>query len=104
VLPEEKAQGQEFLIDIEMALDEDMAGIDDLSSTVDYAGVAGAVASIATSRRYELIETLASEIVDHLLTIEGVRSAEATVKKPNAPLPVEAGWVGVTVRGDRQGA
>jgi len=101
VLSEEKARGQEFLIDVEMALEEGKADVDDLTATVDYAEVASAVATLATSTEYDLLETLASEIVDHLLAIEGVASASVTVKKPNAPLPVEAGWVGVTVRSER---
>jgi dihydroneopterin aldolase len=103
VLPEERARGQEFLIDVEIELEEGMADTDDLPATVDYAEAAGAVASIATSQRYDLIETLAAAIVDHLLSLEGVRSTAVTVKKPNAPLPVEAGWVGVTVRSDKHG-
>lgn len=98
VLPEEKARGQEFLIDVKMVLEEGKADEDDLSATVDYAEVAAAVATLATSTEYDLIETLASEIVEHLLSIEGVAEASVTVKKPNAPMPVEAGWVGVTVR------
>jgi dihydroneopterin aldolase len=101
VTAEEKEQGQEFLLDVEMELDEDAALVDDISATVDYAEVAGAVAQMATSGRYDLIETLAGEIVDHLLTIHGVKEASVTVKKPRAPLPVEAEWVGVTVRRGR---
>jgi len=104
VLPEEKEQGQEFLIDVEIALEEGAASSDDLETTVDYAEVAGAVAGIATSRRYELLETLASELVDHLLVQQGVKAASVTVKKPRARMPVEVGWVGVTIRRERQGS
>ena len=104
VLPEEKEQGQEFLIDVEIALEEGVPCADDLETTVDYAEVAGAVAGIATSRRYELLETLASELVDHLLVQQGVKAASVTVKKPRAPMPVEVGWVGVTIRRERQGS
>jgi dihydroneopterin aldolase len=102
VLPAEKEQGQEFLIDVEITLEEDAAREDDLETTVDYAEVAGAVAGIATSRRYDLLETLASELVDHLLVIQGVKAASVTVKKPRAPMPVEVGWVGVTISRERQ--
>jgi dihydroneopterin aldolase len=101
VTTEEKQNGQEFLLDVELVLDEDKARIDDISATVDYAEVAGAVAGMATESRYNLIETLACDIVDNLLKLEGVKEASVTVKKPDAPLPVEAGWVGVTVRRQR---
>ena len=101
VTRQEKEKGQEFLLDVELVLDEDVAGVDDISATVDYAEVAGTVAGMATSGRYNLIETLACRIVDHLLGLDGVKEAEVTVKKPDAPLPVEAGWAGVTVRSQR---
>jgi dihydroneopterin aldolase len=103
VTEEEKEKGQEFLLNVELALDEDTALTDDISATVDYAEVAGTVARMATSGRYDLIETLACKIVDHLLTFDGVKEAAVTVKKPQAPLPVEADWVGVTVRRGRGG-
>ncbi len=103
VTQEEKGRGQEFLLDVELVLDEEMARTDDLSATVDYSKVAGTVAGMATSSRCNLIETVASDIVDHLLTLDGVKEASVTVKKPDAPLPVEADWVGVRVRREKRG-
>jgi len=97
VLPEEKERGQEFVIDVDFGLDEGMADTDNILSTVDYAAVAQEVASIATSARYDLIETLASQICAYLVSMTGVRDASVTVKKPSAPLLVHADWVGVTV-------
>lgn len=102
VLPEEKERGQEFIIDAEIVLQEGAASSDDLGATVDYSEAAGAMADIATSTRYNLIETLAEKLLDHLLGLEWVRSASVTVKKPGAPLPVEAGWVGVTASRERR--
>jgi len=102
VLPEEKEHGQVFLIDVEMELEEGMAGTDDLPATVDYARVAAAVASMATLERHNLIETLASGIADYLLSLQGVGEAAVTVRKPQAPLPVEAEWVGATVSRRRE--
>ncbi len=98
VLPEEIERGQEFLIDAQMTLVEGAADTDDLDATVDYAGVAEALSGIATSTRYNLLETLAGELVAYLLGLDGVQEASVTVKKPGAPLPVEADWVGVTAR------
>lgn len=101
VLPREQREGQEFLIDIEIELDPGTAMNDDLSSTVDYSRVVEEVASLATGQRYNLIETLASRIVEYLLSHDGVRRASATVKKPHAPLSVPVAWVGVSVTGER---
>jgi dihydroneopterin aldolase len=97
VLDEEKESGQEFLIDMEIDLDEASSREDELAATVDYAEVTEAVAAIATGERFNLIETLAEAVLRYLLDLEGVRSASVTVKKPQAPLAVEAAWVGVTV-------
>ena len=71
VLPEEKENGQDFLIDVDMDLNEAARSDDDLSSTVDYTQVAGSVASIAQGRRYNLIETLAGAIADDLVSLVG---------------------------------
>lgn len=103
VLPEEKERGQEFLIDVEISLQEGDALADRLESTVDYARVAEDVARMATSTRYDLIETLAAELAGFLAGRDGVQAATVTVKKPHAPLAVEVGCVGVTVSRERGG-
>jgi dihydroneopterin aldolase len=97
VLPEEKERGQVFLIDVEFGLEETMASSDGLDSTVDYAEVAASVSEISTSRRYDLIETLASEIAGYVVNLRGVTDVLVTVKKPSAPLPVKAEYVSVKV-------
>lgn len=103
VLDKEKENGQEFLIDIEVEADlAPSAAGDDLSGTIDYAGLAESVALVATGERYDLIESLAYRLADHVLGHERALAATVTVKKPNAPLPVEAAWVGVTVSRRKQ--
>ncbi|HEY5532338.1 MAG TPA: dihydroneopterin aldolase [Candidatus Anoxymicrobiaceae bacterium] len=97
VLPEEQERGQVFLIDVEFGLEETMASSDDLDSTVDYAEVAARVSEISTSRTYDLIETLASEIAGYVVNLRGVTDVLVTVKKPSAPLPVKAEYVSVKV-------
>mgnify|MGYP005852639205 CR=1 FL=1 len=101
VLPVEKARGQRFSIDIELEIDPP-AG-DDLAHTVDYAAVAQKAADIAVGERFELIETLAARIAEELIRKEGVAAAEVTVRKPEALMPVEVEWVGVTVRKSEKG-
>ncbi len=103
VTPGEKESGQTFLLDAEMELEERMAATDDLSSTVDYAAVAQRLAGIATSNRFDLIETLARAALDYLLSLEGVRRARVTVRKPEAPLGVRAAGVAVTAEGGSAG-
>ncbi|MCJ7745796.1 MAG: dihydroneopterin aldolase [Actinobacteria bacterium] len=102
VLSEEREKGQDFLFDVEIEIDSRAAvESDDISETVDYAEVVESVSRMATGERYNLIETLASKIADYLVTLPGARKATVTVKKPEAPLPVSVGWVGVSVSRER---
>jgi dihydroneopterin aldolase len=104
VLPQEKERGQDFLIDVEVGLEPSVTpGEDLLSSTVDYAEVVRLVHREATSRRYNLVETLAGKIAETIIAMEGARTVSVTVKKPEAPLPAEAGWVGARVDLDSSG-
>jgi dihydroneopterin aldolase len=103
VLPSEKAEGQDFLVDLEIEADFSGASQSDaLSATIDYAEVAQSVANIVAGERYELIEALAARIAEHVLSYGGALAVTVTVKKPRAPLPVPAGWVGVRVTRERQ--
>lgn len=105
VTPEERAAGQDFLIDVDIEVDaKEAAERDDLSLTVDYAKAVESAERIATGESFDLIETLASRIADHFLSLDGVARVAVTVKKPHAPLPAPVGWVGVSVsRGRGEG-
>ena len=87
VLPEERRDGQQFLVDLDIHVDTTAAAArDDLSRTVDYAAVAGEVSAIIEGEPVNLIETLAGRIADAVLAHEGVQSVGVTVHKPEAPL------------------
>ncbi|MBK5092353.1 MAG: dihydroneopterin aldolase [Actinobacteria bacterium] len=102
VLPGEMEKGQDFLFDVEIEVDSSAAiEGDDISETVDYTKVADSVSRIATGERYNLIETLAAKIAEYLIALPGARKATVTVKKPEAPLSVSVGWVGVSVSRER---
>ncbi|MFH1151038.1 MAG: dihydroneopterin aldolase [Actinomycetota bacterium] len=102
VTPEEKRNGQDFLIDIEMDLERE-TGTDDIATTVDYAKVAAAVEGIIAEPRCELIETVAERLLDHLFSYPMVRRATVTIYKPDAPMPLEVAHVGVRVTRERPG-
>lgn len=103
VLPEERSQGQVFMIDVRLELSSPVED-DALGSTIDYARVARDVTALATGSSYDLIETLAGVIADGLLADAKVRRAVVTVRKPQAPMPVKVGCVGVTVTRERTGS
>jgi dihydroneopterin aldolase/2-amino-4-hydroxy-6-hydroxymethyldihydropteridine diphosphokinase len=102
VLPEEKAQGQEFVVDVLLDVDLSRAAdTDDLAHTVSYADVAADVVALVEGDPVDLIETLAGRIADAVLARPMVEAAEVTVHKPQAPVGVPFGDVAVTIRRER---
>jgi dihydroneopterin aldolase len=102
VLPEERAAGQEFVVDAIVWLDlEPAASTDDLTLTVNYADLAERLAGIVSGEPVNLIETLAGRLVEACLDDARVNEAEVTVHKPSAPIAVPFTDVAVTIRRGR---
>ena len=103
VLDSERRDGQEFLVDAVLAVDtRPAAATDDLSLTVDYAGLSERLAGIVAGEPVQLIETLAERLAQACLAEPAVRQAEITVHKPNAPISLPFGDVSVTIRRERR--
>jgi 7,8-dihydroneopterin aldolase/epimerase/oxygenase len=104
VFDHERADGQDFVVDVELVLDTAPAArSDDLADTVDYGALAVAVAGIVAGEPVNLIETLAGRIAAACLSDDRVASVEVSVHKPQAPIPLTFGDVVVTItrtRGD----
>lgn len=102
VLPEERQKGQSFVVDIEIGIDvTDAAASDDLAKTVDYALLAGDAVAIVQGKPRDLIETVAAQIAELMLTYDRVDRATVTVHKPHAPVGVPFTDVSVTVERGR---
>ena len=98
VLPDERRDGQDFVVDAVLHLDLRPAGAsDDLSRTVHYGELAQALAAVVAGEPVDLLETLAQRLADVCLADGRVERAEVTVHKPQAPIPLEFGDVAVTV-------
>jgi dihydroneopterin aldolase len=96
--PGEQDQPQPFEIDIALRVDlSAAAGSDDLADTVDYGSVATRAASIVAGRPHRLLESLAGQICDELLTMTGVEEVEVSLRKLRPPLPVDVASVGVVI-------
>lgn len=87
--PEEREQGQHFLVDLVLELDLKAAGTsDDMRQTVDYAAVFGTVRRIVEGSPCKLIETVAERVATAILSAYApVQSVEVMLHKPYAPLP-----------------
>jgi 7,8-dihydroneopterin aldolase/epimerase/oxygenase len=94
----ERAQGQDFVVDVvlDLALGK-AAASDDVADTVHYGELAGALVAVIEGEPVNLIETLADRLVDVCLADARVTAATVTVHKPQAPIPHEFADVAVTI-------
>lgn len=104
VFPEEKREGQPFIVDMTCWLDFSAAAAgDDLTLTVNYAELADAAATIVEGPARDLIETVATEIAeDAMARFPQLFAIEVTVHKPKAPIPRTFGDVAVVARRSRK--
>ena len=94
----EREQGQEFVIDVSVAVDLSAAASgDDLGRTVHYGELAEAVVAAVERDPVDLIETVAERVAAVALGFAGVEEAEVTVHKPQAPISVPFTDVSVTI-------
>ncbi|GAA2791271.1 dihydroneopterin aldolase [Saccharopolyspora taberi] len=104
VFDHEKRDGQDFLVDITVWVD--LAGAaadDDLKQTLHYGELAERAAAIVAGPSRDLIETVAAEIADDIMSDERAHAAEVTIHKPSAPIPLTFADVAVTIRRSRRG-
>lgn len=98
VLDFEKADGQDFVVDVTLEIDLRRAGRSDLlAHTVSYAEVAADIVDVISGPSLDLIESLAEQIAATALRRPLVQSVEVTVHKPQAPVGVPFGDVQVTI-------
>ena len=94
----ERAEGQEFVIDVSVAVDlAAAASVDELERTVNYGELAEAVVAAVERDPVDLIETVAERIAAVALGFPAVEEAEVTVHKPQAPITVPFTDVSVTI-------
>ena len=104
VFEHERANGQDFVIDITVWIDlADAAASDDLADTYDYGALAQLAADIVAGPPRNLIETVGGEIADYVMDDERVHAVEVVVHKPQAPIPQKFADVAVVVRRSRRG-
>ncbi|HXY45306.1 MAG TPA: dihydroneopterin aldolase [Acidimicrobiales bacterium] len=99
VLPEEQERAQPFEVDITIETHiAPAARTDDLSATVDYGLVIAAAVEIVETKRFALLEALASAIADDVLGRNGVEGVTVEVRKLRPPVAADVDSVGVRLR------
>lgn len=102
VFPEERRDGQDFVVDVRLELDTAAAAAsDDLHDTVDYGALADALADVVGGEPVNLLETLVARLLDACLGDSRVDAATVTVHKPQAPITLAFDDVAVTRRRTR---
>jgi 7,8-dihydroneopterin aldolase/epimerase/oxygenase len=95
----ERAQGQEFVVDVALEMDLSVAAdSDDVLDTVHYGELAERLVEVVAGEPVNLLETLADRLATVCLADPRVAAATVTVHKPQAPIPHEFSDVAVTLR------
>ncbi|WP_326549875.1 dihydroneopterin aldolase [Micromonospora sp. NBC_01813] len=103
VYPQERAAGQDFVVDVELTMDlAPAAASDQVEETVHYGELADRLVAVVAGEPVNLIETLADRLVAVCLADERVLAATVTVHKPQAPIAHEFADVAVTLTRSRR--
>jgi 7,8-dihydroneopterin aldolase/epimerase/oxygenase len=88
VNPEERSQGQRFVVDVRIAADlRDAGRSDDLTRTISYSAVYRLVRGIVEGEPRSLIEAVAEEVAATILReFAAARSVAVTVRKPGVAI------------------
>jgi dihydroneopterin aldolase len=104
VFEHERRDGQDFVVDVTVWIDLAAAvASDDLADTLDYGVIAQRAADVVAGPPRNLIETVAAEIAEGVMTDARVHAVEVVVHKPSAPIPLTFHDVAVVARRSRRG-
>jgi dihydroneopterin aldolase len=103
VFDHERANGQEFVLDVTIFVDfAAAAAADDLNATVHYGVVSEEIVAAVKRDPVDLIETLAERVAAVVLAHAAASAVRVTIHKPHAPIAVPFDDVAVTITRDRQ--
>lgn len=104
VNPEEKIEGQNFILDIICEADLTQPCMsDDVNDTVSYAQIIKLVKKIFVAHKYDLIERVAQVVADSVLDgFSQVENVTVTLKKPEAPMKADFEYVAVEIKRSRK--
>lgn len=99
VNPEEKVDGQTFIIDAECSTDLMIpCASDRVEDTVSYAKIVKTLTRVMTENKYDLIERAAQVCADAILwEYPAIVGVKLTLKKPQAPIHAEFDYMAVEI-------
>lgn len=104
VNPEEKENGQNFVIDIDAFVDIDVpCRTDDVEDTVSYAKIIKETVKIFISQKDDLLERASQRVADGLFErFDKIQALRILLKKPEAPIKADFEYVGVEIFRERK--
>ena len=104
VNPEEKENGQNFVLDIDAYVDISKPCVsDNVDDTVSYAKIIKETVRIFVSQKDDLLERAAQRVADGLFAeFERISALRILLKKPDAPIDADFDWVGVEINRKRE--
>ena len=96
---EEKINGQDFIIDAIVKVNNDLESLDDnIENTISYSKLIRLINSVMISKSYDLIESVAYAIEQEIFNkYDSVNEIELTIKKPKAPIKADFDYVAVRI-------
>ena len=99
VYEHENNTGQKFLVDMVVWTDfSRAANSDSIADTISYVDLANIAVELVQGLSNDLIETLATNIADKIIELDGAMAVEVTVHKPQAPIDYPFADVRVVAR------
>jgi dihydroneopterin aldolase len=93
---QERENPQEIVLDLTLSLDLETAGrTDQVESTVDYQKIVEKVESTLSERSFQLLEAVAVQVCQAILSDNRIKSAQVRVRKFPEPLRDRIGYVEV---------
>ena len=98
LMPEEQAQGQVFMVDVDVEADLHRAGhTDEIADTLDYRDLYARVRHVMVEERYRLLEAVAEAVAHRLLEVDRVDAVTVRIRKPHVKLGGPLGYAAVEV-------
>lgn len=104
VNPEEKENGQRFIIDIELYTDISKPALtDNVDDTLSYSAVNKAINRLFNLHKFNLLEKCCDYLCRELFNeFPSLNKIDLTVKKPDAPMKGKFDFVGVKIIRERE--
>lgn len=102
--PEEKKNGQDFLLDVILYRDLSTPGkTDSIDNTISYSKAIKTITKVMTEKSYDLIEKAATKVAKSLFKdFNSLLKVDILLKKPMAPISTDFDYVAVEISRKRE--